>query len=389
MMKWLIKNFIKISGKIFNILPKFLANIIAKFYLKIHKMKDNIFFDNEYLGSDKNLIYMDYDNAVGDVIVLIRTLYKLNEEGEKFDILIHEKFKGVIEKFGFSNINIIYKKNDAGKHYDKKLNDNYMDIFSESKNRKLSYKNVYFFCIKINIDPMLYISQINYEKLILMRNIYIDQKFVRKVKNNYWFSIRNLKLSFWFFLNKEKFKYEFIGSKDQRKLFLADYAYFIYKGHIPSETLSSIILSNPFNKYNENKSIGIITSKLPREKILKEENTIELLEKYNNNNKNVYIFGDSNIQAENIEKLSCDYKIINMVNKTSTILEFIEAVNMCDIVITPDTSLLHISMLLNKDTILYVNKKSKIYKYEKYVWLLYKRENLKMILLDSKNFLKE
>ncbi len=377
---------IKILKKIFDKMPISFAKAFSKVMIKYCNQKD-FKLNNGTTDSKKRLLFLDYNNAIGDFIVLIRLVYILDQMNCECDAIIHKKFKGVIENLNLKHINVIYKENDLGNHYvsQRDENDSWKKVVDEFKRKNLEYDEIYYFNKILKIDSLLAISQIKYNKLICTKDIY---KY--RYKNYRWIQQKDYWLEFYFLIHQDELKIIEIGNKKEDKdLFLADYSYKVIFNELPKQTLSSLTLEKQFNVKPINTKTAIIM--LDKERRCKDLKNNVLIE-YFNQNFNGWTITFIGTDKESVEYIkghpNCQFKINDKILKTKTVLDIFEEVKKNNMVIAFDTSILHIAMLLNKKTNLILNKEFYAVKYEHNVWHTYKNSNLDYVIWPEKKFKK-
>ena len=354
-------------------------------FLFLSKEIKNLTFNNHNSTSKKNLIFLDFRGAIGDVIVLLRTILKLVEEGYIFDVILPIKMKGLFEKFNLKNINLIYKNNSLGDHFLRSKFDynKIINVYKESKDLNYSYDKVYYFCECVSNDFLLYLMNIKYNELIIMKD------FSRKWKASQVYrlfdpSMHSMSLSFFFIANYKKMKIKFVGNKKFRNSYLADYAYFIYTNKYLEKSLSNIKLSN---KPNENKkylnTLCVATSDRKSTKVPKIETIVKIINENFLNYKLLLIGEDNNKEIEYIRQNTNNELIIK--NKLS-LLDLMDEISKCSQVLTHDTFILHLSTLLGVNTNLIVNSSHIWGKYDN-VWQGY--HDINKIILDKSFFRNE
>lgn len=331
--------------------------------------------------SKRDLIYLDIEGAIGDFTIYIRNLIYENSIGNKYDVLVHEKFRGILEKFHLSNINIIYKKYSTGSHYEIKNRKSLENILSEAREINTEYNNVYYLCTNIFLDQILFLSQIKYNKLIKMKEIYKNSH-----KKTFWGDLKHLNETFYTYSRKIRFKIKSKGNKHMQNIHFVDYAYYIMHNKLPEKSLLSINISNVFKASVTKNTVAVLLDQAKRSKFLKINHLIDFL---NNNYKNYnVIFLGMNIDLQDIfPKDKFNFKVVDHTTKNNKVEYLYKEIAEVEEVLAFDTCIVHIAAILNKKIMLICNENEYIIKYRFNAWLsYYSLSDFKFLKLSSDNF---
>lgn len=377
------KSLNKLKNALFCILRSFPDFILIpvfwflSFFIKREKFK----VDNNRTNSKKDLIFIDIENAIGDFTIYIRNLIYENSIGNKYDVLINEKFRGILEKLNLTNINIIYKKNSIGNHYGSAKKVDLNTILNEAREIKSEYNNVYYLCTYIFLDQILFLSQIKYNKLIKMKEIYKNSH-----KKTTWWNMKYLGESIYTYSRKSKFRIKSKGNKRMRDIHFVDYAYYIMHNQLPEHSLLNINISDVFKNPIEKNTVAVLLDQAKRNKFLKTNYLLEFLDK-NYKNYNVIFLGMNIDLNKIIPNRKFHFKVIDHTTKNKEVGYLFDEIANVEQVLAFDTCIVHIAAILNKKILLICNEEERIIKYRFNAWLSYSNSNnFKYLKLPKNNF---
>ncbi len=385
---------------LFSYIPFFISKLFAYIFFYFSKEKQlkkiNIVKKGIY-KTNRNLINLDFNGAIGDVIILSRFLKILDDTGTKnVDILCPNKFKEYFQKLQFKNLNFIFFDIKTSHYYQDTYNniDNLLKSVKNEINELPEYNNFFSFGRQFILSVNLYSLFLKYNKLtifeILPKFVIIDRiPLLSKSAVVFMSKITSISMACFNIINKKKYNINFFGNKNECKnLFMADFAYYAYFQQLPKQSLSSLEFSKYFKPIkNNSKSLIIMVDDARQGKRLKVDSLIKFINE-NFVNYKVTFVGDGPKFIEELinKKNQCKFTIINKVNKTKTLMDLINEVNKNKNVLAYDTSILHIAMILNKKTKFIANKKNDTYVKGKMYWHGYKNDNLEVVEMDTVDF---
>ena len=343
------------------------------------------------------LIFLDTQNALGDFFSLFHFLLCINLQSKldkNFYFLVPEKVKFIIQKIEWNkNINFIYKKisSSLGSHYEYnsffKQFAKFKKIFNEHKN--YWYENVFFFLPWISIDSMALIQGISFQNFFKIKfkdslikryfsdivpipNEIISRNFINNLTSN---QTNYIDIDNSFFWNKHNSEV----AMDIWNRFMNEKIIFNFHS-----------LTNFFEREKKGNYLDIIfLVNRPEERTIHPKFIIELLNQISESKRiNVIFLGlekDKNTINNFLKNIRFNFK--NLIGKTENLEDFMNIINKANLIFGIDSSIQHISCILNKKIVTFVNSSSVTYKYLYNFWLKYpKNKNLK-IVLNSEYFL--
>lgn len=355
-----------------NWLTLFILNFLSIFLVRYRK---NIkpFIKKEKQVTNNNLVIIDVSKAFGDVLIWITLLKKLDQEKEKqYYCLVNIKYKKLMENLKFDKINFLYTEIDFGNHYNRKKYTNtelysvVNDAINFIPNKNIVFDNVYIMALSATIEHYIYLWNVQYNNLHVFYN---KKKFkiLRQVDpykqiNLLIFFIRKFKN---FNVIKRKIDNELNCIENGFKMFGFDY-----------KNINYFSISN--NKEKNIKKVSI----MPFSSSYKKDLKLNILKNYMNdyyekdNDILFCIYGVWNNEKQKIwdkEFGSSPLPIKMKINKFSNPYDFMNDVSNSNLIITNDTSMHHIGMIYNIETLIFFNESfnNKDFNWEKY-WLGYK-----------------
>lgn len=372
-----------------------LINLIKKvWYRNLFKwIKKNINNKNEVNDNkpQKDLIFLDTQNAIGDTLSLIPFLRLLNSLGnleKEIDVVATKDMKDIIELFDWKeSIRFIYKPYTCGKHYSYEKFFKRLKIFKKLflwlKDENYSY--VYFLFPWISIDSMAIMLGLN------KKTHFIKPKFIDYYTRNYFYDIvpipdhkvaeefinHTLKQFTFFNIDTEKFW----------KMNASEIAWSIWQkinGHKDKDKNIGDFSFLQTNKLlSKNNTLRIVFSiNRPEEKTIKTDFIIYLLNDLKKKQEIFVTFTGTQNALDTFKKYKniIDFKYENLICKTKNTIDLLNVIKKNDLVFAIDSSIMHLANLLKIPTVLFVNSSSWTFKFLFSYWCKTFNKSLKLIL---------
>lgn len=305
-----------------------------------------------------DLIIADIMHAFGDFLISLHAFYNIDKLNKKTYVFVHESFKKTLDDLNFKNLHFIYNSADLGSHYNREKI-NLKDLKTKAKElseillkENIKINNVYIFGFTISLEMLAILSKVNYN------NLYILQSF-KNPKKIFLYSLMIPSKIIWlnYFTNIKKYNFNFLPIMYSQAVFQMTKMLDIDKNEVKFLNLSSNKISSN-NKLN----IAIMPYTSNRKKDLDIDILLCLLNEIKNKfDSNVFInvYGKWTSKEEKkwaFSSKNFDFKNVNLEVNKYNLNELIYEIDKNDVCITNDTSLYHIANLLNKKTIMFLNK---------------------------------
>lgn len=389
--------------KFFNFFIK-ICSKLCDIFLKIFIFKNKKKFCKT---NNRILLFADCQNAIGDATEIINLLFYINKNikkyNVKFDVIVSSKFKNLLSKYNWNErIHIIYKNMSFGTHYNlhehkKNIITTFFKffafIFRYNKFKKLTLNHHYSYCFSIfpyiTIDTQSIISMTDIDQIIFIKwnNFHLIDYFSQ-------YPIKNLAAKI---IEDYRNKIEFVDIRENeyKNKNITQITYIIINkflnlkyidwSKIETDEMLKIVDSNKVKKTEF--KIGYLISRI-EVKTIRMDYIVSLFNILNNLLNNIsieiYFFGtkDENEFLE-IVKNSINFPYVSYIGKTDKIENLFKYVNEMDLIVTIDSSILHVANTLGKEIILLLNNNSWVYKELNNFYLSWNKNRVTKIIMDK------
>lgn len=291
-------------------------------YIWDRKVKEKIIEGNDFINANniRSILFLRYDGKIGDMVINTIMFREIKK--------IYPNIKiGVVTRGGAKDIILNNKNIDKIYIYDKKVK-NIKKLAKEIEKER--YDLLIDFSEMLRVNQMMFINLcsarfnmgLDKEKWSLFDISIIsnkDFKWTEHITKRYVSYLKKLGLD----KNVINTKYDIFVEKNEK-----------YKDFFENIRQEKIVVLNPYGA-SKHKSFNIKTLKNIIE-LFKEKNTAIIL----------LYFGNKNLE---LEELKSEY--VYLPPDIKTIQDSINIIEKADLVISPDTSIVHISSALNKKLI--------------------------------------
>lgn len=311
---------------------------------------------------------MDYSNAIGDFFIILKSIIKYDQLGKAYSVLVHKKFKGIIESLNLKNVEIIYKENSLGKHYlkeTKNLTSSMDKITNEFRNKNLIFDKIFYFNGVLLSDALTALKEISYNELIMIApRIFLRGENSRFIDKNF------INLSLFYLSKKDQFKIKIINNDHYNEYSLEE---------IINDLFCLNDIKNNIQKYATKNYTVISAGASNKTKILRQDHLLKIVKEFACTNNKLFVGSDFDKKfiRDIMENRSREYNFkLNL-----ELIELFNLVKYSNLVISYDTGLYHMANFLDKKTCLIINESDFAYKYMRKYWLgKVNKGNLRIVL---------